>query len=284
MAAKSSVYKRRRLEDLTMKDNFLFTAVMSRPENCKELLQMVLNIEIDHVEVDYEKSINTHPEYRSIRLDVYVKDEKNTRYNIEMQVASEKLEKRTRYYHSQMDLDILSTAVPYEELPDTYVIFICDFDPFGEGKFLYTVKKSFWENPDHVYDDGSNTIFLSTRGTNPDEITKELHEFLNFIRADKESMMQATPSVYLHKLQDSIAEIKRDRIWGDRFMRLEELIEREKREARLEGFEEGQVSILRECALHLAQNKKCEDSMVQKIMNSNSLEQLRQIYDMLLSS
>jgi len=120
----SNTYKRRSLEDLTLKDNFLFTAVMSDPENCKQLLQIVLKVEIDRVEVDYEKCIITHPEYRSIRLDVYVKDEKGTRYNIEMQVASEKLEKRTRYYHSQMDLDMLSTSVPYEELPDSYVILI----------------------------------------------------------------------------------------------------------------------------------------------------------------
>ena len=35
-------------------------------------------------------------------------------------------------------MDIISTGTDYKELPDTYVIFICDFDPFGFGKYKYT--------------------------------------------------------------------------------------------------------------------------------------------------
>ena len=52
-----------------------------------------------------------------------------------MQVIKQDLGKRTRYYHSQMDMELLLKGHGYEELPDNFVIFICDFDPFGGKKY-----------------------------------------------------------------------------------------------------------------------------------------------------
>lgn len=58
------------------------------------------------------------------------------RINVEMQAVSHAaLGKRARYYHSQIDMDLLETGKEYVELPDSYVIFICDFDPFGLSKY-----------------------------------------------------------------------------------------------------------------------------------------------------
>ena len=62
--------KRKTLQELTIKDNFLFGAVMVNEENCKEFLEMVLEIEIDQVKVSKEKSIVYHPGYKGVRLDV----------------------------------------------------------------------------------------------------------------------------------------------------------------------------------------------------------------------
>ena len=77
------------LKDLTIKNNFMFAAVMSDEENCKGFLERALPIKIEHVEISTEKNIIYHPEYKGVRLDVYAKDEKNTRYNIEMQVLKQ---------------------------------------------------------------------------------------------------------------------------------------------------------------------------------------------------
>ena len=77
----------KKLKELTIKDNFMFGAVMSDPENCRELLEMVLGISISRIEVSKEKSIAYHPEYKGVRLDVYAKDNENTCYNVEMQAS-----------------------------------------------------------------------------------------------------------------------------------------------------------------------------------------------------
>lgn len=104
----------KRLKELTIKDNFMFGAVMMDEDNCKGLLERVLEIQIDRVDVSKEKSIVYHPEYKGVRLDVYAKDEKQTRYNVEMQVERKPaLGKRSRYYQSQMDMEMLLTGEDY---------------------------------------------------------------------------------------------------------------------------------------------------------------------------
>ncbi len=91
------------LKNLTIKNNFMFAAVMSDEENCKGFLERALSMKIDRVEINTEKNIVYHPEYKGVRLDVYAKDENNTRYNIEMQVLKQPaLGRRSRYYQIQM--------------------------------------------------------------------------------------------------------------------------------------------------------------------------------------
>ena len=95
--------QKRCLSDLTIKNDFMFGAVMINPENCKEFLERALEIEIDRVDVSREKSMVYHPDYKGIRLDVYAKDENNTCYNVEMQMTKKPaLGRRSRYYQSQM--------------------------------------------------------------------------------------------------------------------------------------------------------------------------------------
>ena len=68
----------KKFKELTIKNNFMFGAVMCDENNCKELLEMILQVPIEHIEVSKEKSIVYHPEQKGVRLDVYVKDENNT--------------------------------------------------------------------------------------------------------------------------------------------------------------------------------------------------------------
>ena len=115
--------RKHRLKELTIKDNFMFGAVMMDEENCKGLLERVLEIPIERVEVSREKSIVYHPEYKGVRLDVYAKDEHQSHYNVEMQVERKAaLGKRSRYYQSQMDMELLLSGEDQSELPNTYVI------------------------------------------------------------------------------------------------------------------------------------------------------------------
>lgn len=227
---------KRRLQDLTIKDNFMFCAVMSEEENCIGFLEMVLGFPIAKIDVSYERNMVYHPEYKGIRLDVYAKDEANKHYNVEMQVRREiPIEKRARYHHSQMDMELLSAGISYEELPDTFVIFICDYDPFGKGLYYYTCRTKCEEDALLEYEDGCRTIYLSTKGKDEEKVPKSLVRFLKFVAADIEQSDQDFEDDYVEQLQKSIHTVKESREMGERYMIFEEMMEEERKVGRIEG-------------------------------------------------
>ena len=228
--------KRKTLKELTIKDNFMFGAVMCEEDNCKDLLELVLKFPIARVEVSKEKSLVYHPEYKGIRLDVYAKDENFTHYNVEMQAVSHAaLGKRARYYHSQIDMDLLETGKEYVELPDSYVIFICDFDPFGLNKYQYTFRNECQEGILAQLEDGVETIFLSTKGTNTDEVSEELIKFLKYVGADLNNSMEDFGDDFVFRLQKTVNDIKQSRRMEERYMLTSLLMQDERRAGRIEG-------------------------------------------------
>lgn len=247
--------KRKTLQDLTIKDNFLFGAVMSVEENCKGFLEMVLGFSIAQVVVSKEKSIVYHPEYKGVRLDIYAEDENHTHYNVEMQVKKKTaLGKRSRYYHSQMVMEALTSGEDYETMPDTFVIFVCDFDPFGEHLYCYTFGNECRENKNVKLDDGSYTIFLSTRGENEEEVPAELVRFLKFVTADLEESEEDFQDKLVKRFQETIHNIKADREMGERYMIFEEMLREEKQEGRQEGLLEGRIEATREGIFELLED------------------------------
>ena len=234
--------RKKQLKELTLKDNFMFGAVMMEEENCKRFLELALGFPIERVEVSKEKSIVYHPEYKGVRLDVYAKNEHNTRYNVEMQVAKKaELGKRVRYYYGQIDMELLLSGSDYTELPEVYVIFICDFDPFGKKKYRYTFTKQCEEEPGAQLQEGCKSIFLSTRGENDREVPGELVSFLNFVKADLSESETDFEDDFVEKLQNTIRRIKSNREMEERFMIFEEMLRDERAEGKAEGIAEGKA-------------------------------------------
>ena len=262
--------RKKQLKELTIKDNFMFGAVMMDEGNCKGLLERVVQIPIDRVEISKEKSIVYHPEYKGVRLDVYVKDEKQTRYNVEMQVEKKPaLGKRSRYYQSQMDMEMLLSGEDYAELPNTYVIFICDFDPFGEGKYRYTLRMKCEESAEVKFVDGRTIVFLNTHGKNESEVPKELVTLLNYIREDVEGSEREFHDSYVERLQKFIREVKADREMEERFMIFEEMLKDERAEGRVEGCKETLL-------LYLQNLGTVSETICDKIQSQQELEVLKQ--------
>lgn len=228
------------LQEQTIKDNFLFAAIMLDSDICKEVLERILEVEIDHVEVVSEKSIVFHPEYHGIRLDVYAKENDGTYFNVEMQVERKPVLKRARYYHSNMDVELLRTGIDYELLPDSYVIFICDYDPIGLGKYKYTKYSTFREDMSYNYKDGIHTYFLSTKGKNVDEVPGKLVKFLDYVGTGK---MDETDDLLDH-LKRTEVKIKSDREIGERFMVFEEMMQDQFKAGKAEGVAEATAKII----------------------------------------
>ena len=262
--------RKKQLKELTIKDNFMFGAVIMDEENCKELLERVLQIPIDHVEISKEKSIVYHPEYKGVRLDVYAKNENQTRYNVEMQVERKPaLGKRSRYYQSQMDMEMLLTGEDYAELPNTYVIFICDFDPFGEEKYRYTFQTKCEELVEMNLEDGRTIVFLNTHGKNESEVPKELVTFLKYVKEDLDGSEREFHDAYVERLQKFIREVKLNREMEERFMILEEMLRDERAEGRAEDRKETLL-------LYLQNLGTVPESLCARIQKEEEFEVLKQ--------
>ena len=251
---------KKRLQDLTIKDAFMFAAVMSDEEQCRHLLELVLNTKILTIHVVTEKSITYHPEYHGVRLDVMAEEEgTRRRFNVEMQVKTEvALAKRSRYYHAQMDMDALLAGESYDQLADTYVIFICDFDPFGNRLYRYTIENRIQETG-KALNDGSQTIILSTKGKNQSEVPVELVRFLQYVAQETDEA--ETEDDYV-----------KNRDWEGKYMLLEEMMREERMEGMQEGIQKGQERINQLNILLLEQNRN--EDIIKAITDRDYQEQL----------
>ena len=229
-----------RFQRLTIKDAFMFAEVMSDPEKCRRLLEIILEIEILEVTVITEKTMAYNPEYHGVRLDVLaVENDAMRRFNVEMQVEPEAdLAKRSRYYHSQLDMNALRTGRKYGDLPDTYVIFICDFAWSAAGLYRSTYCSCCVESGEYL-PDGRETIFLSTKGTNAPDVTKELVNFLRYVEDPDQNLPELGDDSFVRSLDQAVAEIKQNQNVEDRYMLLELMLDQRKEQGLEQGRKEG---------------------------------------------
>lgn len=261
----------RKFKDLTIRDAFMFAAVMSDLEICRRVLELALGIPISEVHIQTEKTMAYHSEYHGVRLDVYAADANRTRFNVEMQVTLQKfLPKRSRYYHDQIDMDALLTGDSYENLPDTYVIFICDFDPFGDGLYRYSTGTYCEETGSRVYD-GVETIYLNTHGKNREDIPEELLQFLDYVKNTGREEDVLTTDPFVRHLQDTIDKIKLDRGMEERYMLLEEMMRNEKQK----GIQQGSWEMLVQCIINSLESKfVIPVELKEKIVSETDIDKL----------
>ena len=236
------------------------------------------------MEVSREKSIVYHPEYKGVRLDVYAKDECQSHYNVEMQMKRKAaLGKRSRYYQSQMDMELLLSGEDYSELPDTYVIFICDFDPFEEGKYRYTFKMTCKESVQTNLEDGRTIVFLNTHGKNESEVPKELVTFLKYVKADLAGSEEAFDDSYVEQLQNFYPQDQGKPGNGGALYDFEEMLKEERaegfakgrEEGREEGLQEGRSTLKETLLLFLQSFGDIPDEVLEQIQAQQDMEVLK---------
>ena len=74
----------------------------------------------------------------------------------------------------------MKTGEDFARLPQSIVIFICTFDPFGRERYRYTFVETCREDGEFL-EDGTCKIFLNTKGKIETGIGQELVRFLKWI-------------------------------------------------------------------------------------------------------
>lgn len=221
-------------EELTIKDDYMFKKVMSYKRLCKRMLEKLLKIEINDIKyVEGEKTTKVAYVSKGIRLDVYVKDDKNTVYNVEMQVRNlqdNSLFKRIRYYQSVIDTDLLTVGDLYDTLNQTFVIFICPFSVLDGKRHIYTFKNICVEDKSIEMEDGATKMLISTKGMMND-VTPDVKAFLNYIDGI------LSDDDFVSEVDKTIKEIKERESERKSYMTYEMKILEEREYARREGRE-----------------------------------------------
>ena len=199
-------------------------------------MEKILKIKIKKIEFATEqKTIKNTYESKGVRLDIYIADDKGTIYNCEMQtVESLELPRRSRYYSSTIDNDQLLKGREYEELPITYVIFICTFDYFREGRHIYTFEKTCREDKNIILGDEAYTIFLNSKGTMND-VDEDVKEFLAYIENTTDDYADKSQSEWIKKLHERVKDVKQSKEMEVEFMTLLQR-DREKKKEAIDGF------------------------------------------------
>jgi len=232
--------------DLPLSDNFMFGEVMRDPVICKLFLEALLGEPIDHIEfITKEDTISDTSYYHGIRLDVFIKGSTKM-YNIEMFGRRYKnykpLLKRERFYQSSMDRRSLEGGKDYSELPDSFIIFVCDFDYFKLGLAVYErqmIIKGF-ENVE--YDDGSHVYFLNSKYKNGNA-SPPILEFLDFIR--KNDVDADYKSDLMKAVCPAVKSVRSDPRKEERYMVLQAVLADERNAGIAIGEERGILKMIK---------------------------------------
>ena len=116
---------------------------------------------------------------RSVSFDVYVGDTKKRKENVEIQRSDKGAGKHwARYHSSVMDVENLDAGQEFDELPETYTIFITENDQFKDGKPYHRIERVDLDTEDHkLWDDGEHILYVNGAYQGDSDIGKLMHDF-----------------------------------------------------------------------------------------------------------
>jgi len=244
-----------KFQDLNLNNAFLFAAALEDEETCKLFIETILGEQLGNITVKSERMIMYNSDFRCVRLDVFSSEEARD-FNVEMQNENEyNLPKRSRYHQAEMDLSSLKPGQDFNDLKPIVIIFICTFDPFGDGLYRYTYETTCVETGKPLGDEVKK-IFISTKGKNREQVPDSLVNLLNYVVDSTDKYVDSIKDSNVEKIHSRVKALKKNRQLEEKYMTYEELMKIEyskgkregekagERKGREEGREEGTNNIL----------------------------------------
>ena len=199
-------------------------------------------------------------------MDVYLRDEKKI-INVELQNGHRlELPKRSRFYQAAADIDNTPQGGLYSQMKDNYVIFICTFDSFLQGKAFYKFENLCLDcKPPLPLKDGTYKLFLNTAAEDLTLLDPELKLFYDYIHKGR------ADSNLAKTIDDKIARIKKNIEVRGKYMTYTTRIA----EAKTEAFEEG-IAIGEERGISIGlsqgEHKKAVETAKSMILRNISID------------
>ena len=251
-----------------MDDDFFSEALYGKTEAVEYILNTVL--ERDDIKV---KSTKAQAEYksatkRSIKLDIQAEDVNGRLMDIEIQRSDRGSGvRRARFHSSMIDRALLSKGDDFEDLVDTYVIFITEKDKFGMGIPLYHIERKISEMNNALFGDGAHILYVNGEYRNLEHpVGSLMHDFNCKDAKDMVNPLLAEEVRYLKETEGGRSQMSR---------LLEEMRNEVAEKAKAEGKAEGNHEKAVNTALKMIA-KKYEAEEIAEITGL-SLEEVRKL-------
>ena len=167
----------RRLRGLRLLDDDFMQKVFEDKACTELLLQIILkraDLKVLHVKGQQDiKNLQG----RSIILDILAVDTDNKVYNIEIQRSDKGAAvKRARYNSSLIDSNVTEPGEQYENLCESYIIFITENDIMKEGLPIYHVDRTVIETG-KLFGDEAHIIYVNSQIHDESALGKLMYDF-----------------------------------------------------------------------------------------------------------
>ena len=213
----------------------------------EELIQTILgDSRISIVSSEPQVSIRNAGN-KSVVLDLLCSDSQGNFFNVEIQRNDDdNLQKRMRYYASNLDTRSAEKGISYQDLPDIFSIMISEFDVFKLGKTVYYIDRVLRANGSKQ-ENGIHELYINAKGKDGGTIT-QLMEFMLNSQGYNEQFPKISKRVsYLKESKEGVHHMCK---WE------EEMMAASKAEGRAEGKAEGRTEVLEVLGISEAEYEK----------------------------
>ena len=164
------------IKNLTLMSDIFMRNVFKERECLEYVLQVIMGKQdlrvIDQIiQKDYKNM-----QGRSAVMDCVARDSEGKKFDVEIQQDNEGASpKRARYHSGLMDMNTLNPGQDFEELPESYVIFITRDDVLGYGLPIYHISKKI-EEVNESFQDEAHIIYVKSGKQDDTELGRLMHD------------------------------------------------------------------------------------------------------------
>lgn len=254
-----------RLRGFRLLDDDFMTKVFEDISCAELLLRIILNDEgIRVLEAHSQRGIK-NLQGRSVKLDILAVDSHNRVFNVEVQRSDRGAgAKRARYNSALIDANVTEPGDQYEDLNETFVIFITENDVMKAGLPIYHIDRVVRETG-KLFEDEEHIIYVNSQIKDETKLRRLMHDFSCTDAKDK----------YNKVLADRVRYFKEDERGVEIMCREMEIM---RNQAHEEGIEKGRImQLIKQVCVKMQKFSSAEEvandlveqdvPLIQKIMN-----------------
>ena len=164
------------IKNFTLMSDIFMRNVFKQRECLEYVLQVIMEKQdlkvIDQIiQKDYKNL-----QGRSAIMDCVARDSEGKQFDVEIQQDNEGASpKRARYHSGLMDMNTLNPGQDFDELPESYVIFITRDDALGYGLPIYHIHRTI-EEVSEDFKDEAHIIYVNSKKQDDTELGRLVHD------------------------------------------------------------------------------------------------------------